>query len=96
MADGTDGTENALQRVRREVQVRAAGSGVQAGGEPDIRVDEAFEFASEGFGAEAAEGDASTAASAIDESEFNFRRIERWRRILDPSSSSPSALWARF
>jgi len=95
VADGTDGTEDAVQRVRREVQVRAAGSRVPAGGEPDIRVDEAFEFASEGFGAEAAEGDASTAASAIDESEFNFRRIQRWRRVLDPSSS-PSALWARF
>jgi len=68
-----------VQRVRREVQVRAAGAGVPSGGEPDIHVDEAFEFASEGFGVEAAEGATAASASATDESEFNFRRIQRWR-----------------
>jgi len=79
VADWTYGTENALQRVRREVQVRAAGAGVPAGGESNICVDEAFEFTQKGFGAEAAEGAAATSASATDESEFNFRRIQRWR-----------------
>lgn len=80
VANGTDGTENSMQRVRREVQVREAGAGIPAGGESNVHVNEAFEFASEGFGAQAAEGDATTAASsAVDESKFNFRRIQRWR-----------------
>ena len=76
--NGTDGTEDAVQRVRRKVQVREAGAGVPTGGESNVHVNEAFEFASEGFGAEAAEGAAATAAPAIDESKFNFRRIQRW------------------
>ncbi|CAH9064764.1 unnamed protein product [Cuscuta epithymum] len=56
VADGADGAEDAVQRVRGEVQVGAAGAGVPAGGEPDVHADEALEFAPEGSGDPAAEG----------------------------------------
>ena len=62
--DGADGAEDAVQRLRREVQVGEAGAGVQAGGEPDVRADAALELSPEGSGAAAAEGSAPPAAAA--------------------------------
>ena len=80
VANGTDGTKNSMQRVRHEVQVREAGAGILADGESNVHINEAFEFASEGFEIQAAEGDATIAASsAIDELKFNFRYIQRWQ-----------------
>ncbi|KAH1118377.1 hypothetical protein GYH30_047223 [Glycine max] len=76
----TDGIENSMQRVWHEVQVREAGTGIPVGGEFNVHVNEAFKFASEGFGAQATEGDvAITASSVVDESKFNFRHIQQWR-----------------
>lgn len=79
VADGADGAEDAVQCVWCEVQVREVGGGVSSGGEPDVCVGAALEFSPEGFGAEEAEGHAAAAAAATDESEFDFRRIQRWR-----------------
>lgn len=59
--DGADGTEDALQRVRRAVQIRKARAGVQTGFEPDVRYGEALELAQESDGAPATEGDARRA-----------------------------------
>lgn len=56
MADGTDGTKDAVQRVRRTLQIRAARAGVQTGFEPDVRDGEALELAPESDGAPATEG----------------------------------------
>lgn len=79
VANGINETENSMQHVRHEVQVQEAGARILPDSESNVHVNEAFEFASEGFGAQAAEGDATTAASsAVDESKFNFRRIQRW------------------
>lgn len=78
VANGINETENSMQHVRHEVQVQEAGARILPDSESNVHVNEAFEFASEGFGAEAAEGAAATAAPAIDESKFNFRRIQRW------------------
>lgn len=49
--DRTDGTEDAVQRVRSPVQVRSARAGVSTGGEPDVRADSALELSPEGYGA---------------------------------------------
>ena len=57
VADGSNGPEDAVQRLRREVQIGASGAGVPAGGESDLRVGEALEFSSESYGAQATEGD---------------------------------------
>lgn len=62
--DGAAGAEDAVQRLRREVQVGAARAGVQARGEPDIRADSALQLSSEGSGAAAAEGPAPATAAA--------------------------------
>lgn len=37
--DGAAGAEDAMQRVRGEVQVGASGAGIQAGGWPDLCAD---------------------------------------------------------
>ena len=81
VADRAHGPEDALQCVRREVQVGSVGARVQACGEPNVHVDEALEFSSEGSGTEAAEGAAPAAAATATaaESNFDFRRIQRWR-----------------
>ncbi|CAH9076619.1 unnamed protein product [Cuscuta europaea] len=64
VADGADGAEDSVQRVRGEVQVGAAGAGVPSGGEPDVHADEALEFAPEGTGDPEAEGDSPGPAPA--------------------------------
>lgn len=57
VADRPNGPEDAVQRLRRQVQIRASSAGVPAGGESDVRADETFQFSSESYGAPAAEGD---------------------------------------
>ena len=64
VADWAHGPKNALQRVRREVQVWAAGARVQARREPNVCSDEALEFAPQGAGAAAAEGNGEGPAPA--------------------------------
>ncbi|KAE9445589.1 hypothetical protein C3L33_22513, partial [Rhododendron williamsianum] len=56
VAGRAPGAEDAVQRVRRAVQVGAAGAGVQASGEPDVRADSALQLSPEGHGAAEAEG----------------------------------------
>lgn len=62
--DGAAGAEDAVQRLRREVQIGATRAGVQAGSEPDVRADSALELSPESYGAAAAEGPAPPAAAA--------------------------------
>lgn len=45
VADRAVGPEDAVQRLRRKVQVGPAGTGIPARCEPDVCADEAFEFA---------------------------------------------------
>lgn len=63
VADGPTGAEDAVQRVRREVQVGSARSGVPTRREPDVRADSALELAPEGDGAPAPEGSDQAAAT---------------------------------
>lgn len=69
--NGAVRAEDAVQCVRGEVQVGAAGAGISAGGEPHVCADEAFEFAQEGSRAEEEEGDAA-AISASSTSNHDF------------------------
>ena len=57
VADGSNGSEDSVQRLRREVQIGTSCAGVPAGGESDVRVDKTFQFSSESYGAPATEGD---------------------------------------
>ena len=59
--DGAHGSQDAVQRVRGAVQVRAARAGVPAGGEPDVRGVQALQLPPQGGGAAAPEGDAAPA-----------------------------------
>lgn len=92
MANGTYGAQDSVQRMWGPVQVGAAGARIPTRGEPDIRVDEALEFAPESVGAPAAEGDATVVAAAAaavhPPSEHGFRRTQR-RRLLDPPAPGP-------
>uniref|UniRef100_A0A0A9EWN1 Uncharacterized protein n=1 Tax=Arundo donax TaxID=35708 RepID=A0A0A9EWN1_ARUDO len=59
--DGAHGAQDALQRVRRSVQVRPPRAGVPPGGEPDLRGVEALQLPPQGAGAAPPEGDAGPA-----------------------------------
>lgn len=79
--DGAHGPKDTVQCLRREVQIGPARAGVPAGGEPNVRVGEALEFAPEGDGAEEAEGvfiTVAAASAAVCQSRLHFRRIQRW------------------
>jgi hypothetical protein len=56
VADGAAGPQDPVQRVRGEVQVRAAGAGVQAGSQSHVRADAALQLAPQGHGAAPPEG----------------------------------------
>ena len=73
--DGADGPQDAVQRVRGAVQVRAAGAGVPARGEPHLRDVQALQLAPEGAGAAPPEGGGAAAAPARD----RRRRGPCWR-----------------
>lgn len=64
VAHGTTGTQDAMQRVWREVQVGSARTRIPTGCESDVRADSAFQLAPEGYGAPQAEGDAAPTAAA--------------------------------
>lgn len=66
MANRTPGTQDAVQRVRGEVQVGSARTRVPTRSEPDVRADSALELASEGPGAAQAEGAADEAGGAAE------------------------------
>lgn len=51
--------------MRREVQVRQAGAGVQARRKPNLRADKTLELAPESVGAATAEGNGEGPAAAI-------------------------------
>jgi hypothetical protein len=56
VADGAAGPQDPVQRVRGEVQVRAASAGVQAGSQSHVRADAALQLAPQGHGAAPPEG----------------------------------------
>ncbi|KAF5732909.1 hypothetical protein HS088_TW17G00442 [Tripterygium wilfordii] len=56
VADRTTGSQDAVQRLRCEVQVRPTGPRVPSGGKPDVRANSALELTSESNGAPEAEG----------------------------------------
>lgn len=70
VANGTPGAEDAVQRVRREVQVGSASARIQTRGEPHLRADAALQLSPESDGAPSPEGAAppptatATAAAA--------------------------------
>lgn len=61
VAYGTDGSEDAVQRVRSEVQIRTTCAGVSTGFESDVRDGETLQFSPESDGAPTTEGDARRA-----------------------------------
>lgn len=63
MADRAHGPEDAVQRLRGQVQVGQARTGVPTRGEPDFRADEALQLAPEGAGAAATERDGKKSAA---------------------------------
>ena len=67
VADGSAGPEDAVQRVRRAVQVGSARARVPTRGEPDFCADSALELAPEGHGASSPEGanDGTTARANV-------------------------------
>ncbi|GMN56334.1 hypothetical protein TIFTF001_025448 [Ficus carica] len=60
VADGPNGPEDAVQRVRREIQIGPARPRVQARREPNIHADSALELPPEGSGAPPPEGAPTT------------------------------------
>lgn len=85
VADRAHGTEDAVQRVRGQVQVGSAGAGIPARSEPHLRVDAALQLASKGDRAEAAEGvaEGGAGASAVTWPLLHHRCAQRPRSLLD-------------
>lgn len=92
VANGTTGAQDAVQRVRSEVQVGSACTGIPTGCEPDIRADPALELAPEGFGAPSSEGDVGGTAATPPPSSSTSRRSRSARAILQSAPWLPSLL----
>lgn len=81
VADGAHGAEDAVQRVRGQVQVGSACTRVPTRREPHLRVDAALQLPPQGAGAQAAEGAAESGAGAAATAlpPFHHRRTQRPR-----------------
>ena len=64
MANGAIGTEDAMQRMRREVQVGSTCARIPTRSKPDFRVDPTLELSPEGHGAPSSERITEAAAAA--------------------------------